>query len=1112
MEGNYLSRIKLNAIDLLVRQAETNPRLNLVIEKLFVIFAGEPANLSKLIDSLSHTALDYREQVARCLQSKHPAIRRQSILYLAERKIPGYTEEFLVSYPEEPPEIKLAFVEYFQFSFTHQEVPYVINFLEIEKDPCIRSLMIKLLSRFLDNRETFKFFQMLRQSLSDEREWFEYVEVLRQRKDWRTLMQLPRDLPVVVRIMICSALVQIKDFKTREFLWDRFSREEEIPRIALLKSLPVDTDIEAQQIKEAVENMNHVLHRKLISILAEREENCLVVFITRWLIDEIRRKIVTLIRKVNTDLILKSLTRFYRSRSEKERKNLHQQIADSPLKAEEQKFLIYFLDNHFSQISDNLLHELEKSTYINDLREYPDSPFFYLWLSFLMIRDALPFDLICPFVDLPECTNRQEIICYGVRKNEKKGLALMFDLIENREKERPAAIRMMTGNLDPVTRKFLISHFSSLDSCSKIAALELFSRETNDLIPLLRLSLEDKHHEVRLKAAELLMFLPDDLEREFMKPMLKSGNPELLLAAANHYQGRTEEEFKIRILQALCVIPELELLKLFSTALLELFSDFPLFFYSLVGFELQDISDQLSVKFKLAWQNEKNWAELLALFNDELFFREIGNPAEAFFFCLIIYCFKSRIDLDALKIWETPGVSEDFLAKIKHELESEKKQILIRGVLDLLEGGIKQSYFWRLYCWEFEIPPTSELQEFARAYPANRQALLLMIGETYFAEGDYQQTISFLQRLQDGEIKDAKILFQIGYSYIRLGHLSLGMPYLDRLDKLTHVTDHKEYLYIVGEELEKKREWRSALHFFKKIAEVDLGYRDLSQRLISLQKKIEVVSEKSYPFDMERFVEIEEIGSGGMGRVYKAHDLKNNRSVAVKILSREHLGNQKIARRFIYRDGLVTQKLNHPGIVKIYEVFKDSVPPYIVMEYLEGSNLHDLIKSGPLTEEQLKKIFKGILDAISFAHSQGIIHRDLKPDNIMVNFQDCIKLMDFGLAKEAGATTLTQAGETFGTLYYMPPEQIRGIDVDERADIYALGVILYEMLTGGLPFCGENPEATMYKIFKEQPKAPSETAPRLEKWNLLIQKALEKKPEDRYQGVSELLIAFEKVD
>jgi len=255
---------------------------------------------------------------------------------------------------------------------------------------------------------------------------------------------------------------------------------------------------------------------------------------------------------------------------------------------------------------------------------------------------------------------------------------------------------------------------------------------------------------------------------------------------------------------------------------------------------------------------------------------------------------------------------------------------------------------------------------------------------------------------------------------------------------------------------------------------------------------------------------IEKLGEGGMGAVYLANDLELRRQVALKFLPKELTKNEGLKARF-KREAQAAAALNHPNIITVYEVGEHDGYPYIAMEFVHGKSLYDLLQRKELNFERSIEIFIQVCEAMSVAHRNNIVHRDIKPANVMLDQYGRAKILDFGLAKLQGATQLTREGTTMGTPHYMSPEQIRGQTVDYRSDIFSLGVLLYELLTGKLPFKGENPTAICYAIVHEKPLPLQEylyNAPRsIQK---IIDKALEKNPEKRYQSSDDLLADVKK--
>ncbi len=250
---------------------------------------------------------------------------------------------------------------------------------------------------------------------------------------------------------------------------------------------------------------------------------------------------------------------------------------------------------------------------------------------------------------------------------------------------------------------------------------------------------------------------------------------------------------------------------------------------------------------------------------------------------------------------------------------------------------------------------------------------------------------------------------------------------------------------------------------------------------------------------------LEKLGQGGMGVVYKAQDNRLNRPVAIKFLPDFVKAEADEHQRFKL-EAQAAAGLNHHNITTIYAIEETEDVTFIVMEYVEGHELRHFIRGGDLSVEEIIKIGIQMADGLLAAHEQGIIHRDIKSANVMLNNKGRVKIMDFGLAKVQGRTHMTKVGTTLGTVAYMSPEQSRGETVDSRTDIWSLGVVLYELLAGKMPFRGDYEAAVMYAILNEQPTRLDsyrhDVPPELDQ---IILRALEKDVDKRYQNLSELL-------
>jgi serine/threonine protein kinase len=247
---------------------------------------------------------------------------------------------------------------------------------------------------------------------------------------------------------------------------------------------------------------------------------------------------------------------------------------------------------------------------------------------------------------------------------------------------------------------------------------------------------------------------------------------------------------------------------------------------------------------------------------------------------------------------------------------------------------------------------------------------------------------------------------------------------------------------------------------------------------------------------------LEHLGSGGMGVVYKAEDTRLRRTVALKFLPPNLTQDPAAKVRFVH-EAQAASALEHTNICSVHEIGEHGDQTFLVMGYYEGETLKKRIESGPLPLDQVTEIALQVARGLSRAHEAGIVHRDIKPANIIVTTRGEVKIVDFGLAKLSGRTLVTRTGTTLGTAAYMSPEQARGDAVDHRTDIWSLGVVLYEMITGQRPFRSDYEQALIYLILNAEPEPPSklrpETAPGLAQ---IIGHALVKQAADRYQTMN----------
>ncbi|WBO61754.1 protein kinase domain-containing protein [Streptomyces camelliae] len=263
-----------------------------------------------------------------------------------------------------------------------------------------------------------------------------------------------------------------------------------------------------------------------------------------------------------------------------------------------------------------------------------------------------------------------------------------------------------------------------------------------------------------------------------------------------------------------------------------------------------------------------------------------------------------------------------------------------------------------------------------------------------------------------------------------------------------------------------------------------------------------------------RYELVEKLGQGGMGTVHRGVDRQLRRTVAVKLLSSQ-LAHDPQSRARFRREAHAAAALNHPAVATIHDVGEEPHPdgprPYLVMEYVQGATLAEALRGGPLPVAEAINAACAVLDALQHSHERGIVHRDIKPSNIMLTGPDTVKVLDFGIAKAftETATRITGSGAAIGTPAYLSPEQINGAEIDHRADLYAMGCLLHELLTGRPPFRGESPFAVMHQHLFAEPEPVSRLRPQIPPAvEAVILRALGKDPEERFADAGQMRAAL----
>ena len=361
----------------------------------------------------------------------------------------------------------------------------------------------------------------------------------------------------------------------------------------------------------------------------------------------------------------------------------------------------------------------------------------------------------------------------------------------------------------------------------------------------------------------------------------------------------------------------------------------------------------------------------------------------------------------------------------------------------------------------------------------------------------------------------------LGLSFQSQGLLDLAF---EKFRKCPLDDSMKDVIYNLGLDYERKRMVNKAVAIYEYIFEHDNDFRDLRDRIPKLQKilgslplsskkgkkeeKILMTDDLEIKPTVGRYEIVKELGQGAMGIVYQAKDPRINRLLAIKTIRfSDEFEEDKLkgVKERFFKEAEIAGKLSHPSIVAIYDVGEDYDLTYLAMEYLEGRDLREYCHKNSLLP--LRKTLKVISDtalALEYAHKNEVIHRDIKPANIMFLKNSNIKVTDFGIAK-AVSSSQTKSGVILGTPNYMSPEQINGDPIDGRSDIFSLGVVFYELLTGQLPFQGKNLTSLLYNVTQARHPSPRSSNPGIPKaCEQIIDRALAKDPKNRFQTGEEL--------
>lgn len=474
-------------------------------------------------------------------------------------------------------------------------------------------------------------------------------------------------------------------------------------------------------------------------------------------------------------------------------------------------------------------------------------------------------------------------------------------------------------------------------------------------------------------------------------------------------------------------------------------------------------------------------------------------------------------ELDIIFEYE-PEKIDRLLGAYEEVLKKDPNNVLAhlrRGMMLKLKGDFENAMMSMEKAYELKPNDPDVQNELAELYElilneTDNNEIRFKLGKLYYVMGDYDSAIGCFQKSSQDFRWEGDSLKMLGRCFVAKGMLDLA---LQEFRKLIVDDELKDLLYDLAQRYERKQDLVGAKTVYKHLFAADIDYKDVRQKfeLLAGSTSDPLIMEKTTILDTlsekakRRYELLEEIGRGAMGIVYRARDNELDEIVALKILP-DNLSNNPDAVARFKQEARSARRLSHPCIVRIHDIGEELGRKYISMEFVDGIDLKRLLKqNGKLPWQKAVRYGYQIADALTYAHSIGIIHRDIKPANILIAKDDVVKITDFGIAKVMESTEVTLAGSVIGTPLYMSPEQVQGIPVDHRADIYSLGILLYEIITGRPPFYEGD---LAYQHLHVQPPPIKDIPKELEE---IIMRCLRKNREERWKETIQLRGQLEKI-